>query len=288
MDISKKYPSQVLDFHTELGVDPSIPMGNMSLCRLDDGNYLMSVRQFNYKLKPHGGCWWLGGFLEKRAYFFIIVDENFNFVKKIGCDLKNLDLYEDFRLLKFGDIIQASATDVSFGKERYKMACVDLTLAQDRLDTKKSVSYPIPHEKNYIPVEDGKGVFITDMLLNSIYIVSDANIENKRLQRCRGMVKYRGSSQLMRYRDGYVALVHNRRRDVYTNAFAFFDKSLLQCRISDEFTVFRDVSTIDFCCGMAIEDDTAILPICVHDRDTHLFRLPLQDFSKTARWRDLG
>ena len=106
-------------------------------------------------------------------------------------------------------------------------------------------------------------------------------------QRGRGLVQYSGSSPLMRYRDGYVALVHIRRKKTYSNAFAFFDKRLQQCMISNEFTVFRDVSSINFCCGMSIEGDQAILPMCVHDRWTYLFRLPLEDFYKTARWRDL-
>ena len=35
------------------------------------------------------------------------------------------------------------------------------------------------------------------------------------------------------------------------------------------------------------EGDQAILPMCVHDRWTYLFRLPLEDFYKTARRRDL-
>lgn len=287
-DISKKYPSQQLDFHDELGVDRSIPLGNMSLCRVGD-RWLISVRQFHYKIRikdDPGG--WFGDFLEKRAYFFIWTDENFRFLGKVECDLPNLAMFEDLRLLKYGNSIQASGTEVSLGRNRFRMASIDFDLRENMLYADKVCIFPVAREKNYMPVEDGRGIFVSDLMFDSLNVVSTKNPDKKVIQRCRGLVHYRGSSPLMRYRDGYVAMVHVKRKNVYSNAFAFFDKALLQCRISDEFTVFSDVSSINFCCGMAIEGDEAILPVCVHDRWTYLFRLPLTDFAMTARWRDLN
>ena len=284
MDIGRKYPSIPLDYHKELCIDPKIPIGNMSLCRFGD-RWLMSVRQFNYIKGKPGGLF--GGFLEKRAYFFIWVDENFRFLGKVDCDLKNLAMFEDLRLVKYGNVIQASGTDVSWGRNGFRMASIDFDMQGNMLHAEKVCVFPVAKEKNYMPVEDGRGIFVSDLMSNSLNVVSTRDPDRKIMQRCRGLVQYRGSSQLMRYRDGYVALVHKNRKNVYTNAFAFFDKALLQCRISDDFTVFQDISNINFCCGMAIEGDEAILPVCVHDRWTYLFRLPLQDFSMTARWRDL-
>ena len=288
IDISKKYPSTELDFHDALGVEKATPLGNMSLCRVGD-RWLMSVRQFNYKIRikdEPGG--WFGDFLEKRAYFFLWADENFRFLGKVECDLPNLAMFEDLRLLKYGKSIQASGTEVSLGRERFRMASIDFDLMENLLHAGKVCVFPVAREKNYMPVEDGRGIFVSDLMLNSLNVVSTSNPGRKTMQRCRGLVQYRGSSPLLRYRDGYVALVHMKRKNVYSNAFAFFDKALLQCRISDDFTVFQDISKINFCCGMAIEGDEAILPVCVHDRWTYLFRLPLADFAMTARWRDLN
>lgn len=288
IDISKKYPSIEIDFHENIGVEKSIPIGNMSICPFGSG-YLVSIRQFNYKISRRdepGG--WFGGFLEKRAYFFALVDKNFRFLRKIECDMENLALFEDFRLLKYGNIVQASGTDVSFGQNRYRMASVDFEMADGALHAIKTTVFPVMKEKNYMPVEDGRGIFVSDMMLNSLNVVSTKNPDKKTMKRCRGLIQYRGSSQLLRYRDGYVALVHLKRKNVYANAFAFFDKAMQQCRISDDFTVFSDVSQINFSCGMAIEGDEAVVPVCVHDRWTYLFRLPLADFAMTARWRDLN
>lgn len=197
-------------------------------------------------------------------------------------------MFEDLRLLKYENSIQASGTEVSLGRNRFRMASIDFDLRENMLYADKVCIFPVTREKNYMPVEDGRGIFVSDLMLNSLNIVSTKNPDKKVIQRCRGLVQYRGSSPLMRYRDGYVAMVHMKRKNVYSNAFAFFDKALLQCRISDEFTVFSDVSSINFCCGMAVEGDEAILPVCVHDRWTYLFRLPLADFAMTARWRDLN
>ena len=290
MDISKKYPSQVLDYHEQLGIDTKVPLGNMSICRLDEG-YLMSIRQFNYRLNPGEKKGHLfGDFFSDRGYVFVIVDKDFNFVRKICCS--GIEMLEDIRILRFGDVvdeIQASATDISYGRKHYRIVSAEILLdrSHDSMKICEKTTFPVPHEKNYMPVEDGKGVFVSDMLLNCLNVVSTSDPSKKRLQRCRGLAQYSGSSQLMMYKDGYCALIHRRYGHVYHNAFAFFDKALTNCRISDEFTVFRDISPVNFCCGMVIEGDVAIIPFCIHDCDTRLFRLPLQDFALTARWRDI-
>lgn len=88
IDISKKYPSVEIDFHENIGVEKSIPIGNMSICPFGSG-YLVSIRQFNYKISRRdepGG--WFGGFLEKRAYFFALVDKNFRFCAKSSATWK--------------------------------------------------------------------------------------------------------------------------------------------------------------------------------------------------------
>ena len=285
IDIGTIYPSRPIDFHEELGVDQSIPLGNMSLCPLEDDKYLVSVRQFNYILETGSAkCKMFGDFYKERANFFVICDREFNFLWKVECD--RLEMMEDLRILRFGDAIQASGTDISYARGQMRMSAMNFCLKDNKImELSDRFVFPWPREKNYVPVEDGKGIFISDMNSDSLKIACLWRKSEKKGQRCVGIVPYRGSTQLLRYRDGYVALVHRRNKHEFTNAFAFFDKSLLQCRISDEFTVFKEKSPVNFCCGMAIEGDTAIVPFCVHDRYSYLFRLPLPDFAMTARWR---
>lgn len=286
MDIAIDYPSRVLDYHAELGVENSIPLGNMSVCRLSDDRFLVSVRQFNYALDPISAMGALfSDFSSNRAYHMAVVDRNFNFISACACP--GLEQLEDLRLLRFGNVIQASGTDVSFGPNGYKIACLDFELQKDdsALVCSTKRIFPVPHEKNYIPIENKRGEFITDLMDGEFLTASTDDPARKRTHECIGLIRYSGSTQLLRYRDGYVALVHRRKRRTYLNAFAFFDRTLQQCRISSEFTVFGNVSPVNFTCGMVLDGETALLPVCVHDRETHLFELPLADFAKTARWR---
>lgn len=288
MDIGRVYRSRIIDWHSQLCVPNGVPLGNMSLCRIENG-YLVSIRQFNYTLAPGcARCRFFHDFGSDRAYHFALADENFGFVRRI--ESEKLEAFEDFRLISLngGKNIQASGTILDLEAKTIKMSSLELDFDGRSLSVAKKCVFPLVREKNYVPVEDGPGVFVSDMLLNSLNVVSVANPAQKRLQRCRGLVKYRGSTQLLRWRDGYVAIVHRRERSKFFNAFAFFDKALLQCRISDEFTVFSDFSPVNFCCGMAINGDKAIVPFCVHDCKTHLFELPITDFAMTARWRDLN
>lgn len=286
MDISLSYPSRKLDYHAQLGISNEIPLGNMSVCRLDDGRFLVSVRQFNYKLDPISAKGTLFcDFASHRAYHLALVDRNFDFLAKIPC--AGLEKLEDIRLLRFGDTIQASGTDISYGPKNYKISCVDLTLSKGVSACEISAKrvFSVPHEKNYIPIEDKRGQFITDLHDSEFLTATTDEPARKRTHACLGLVHYSGSTQLLRYRDGYVALVHRRQRRTYFNAFAFFDRTLQQCRISSEFTVFGNISPVNFTCGMVLDGETALLPVCVHDRETHLFELPLADFAKTAHWR---
>lgn len=285
LDIATTYPSRPIDYHKELDVAEDIPLGNMSFCTLEDGNRLLSVRKFNYRLHPgSAGLTFFNNFMSDRQNHFIITDKDFNFLGKLECDY-DISMLEDIRVIRSGDFIQASATDVSDGSGRHKMRCIVFKLEGQKLKLVNNILFPVIKEKNYVPVLDGPGVFIADMLKNEINIVGIDNPQSKVNQKCRGIIPYRGSSQLVPCSSGYISVVHRRDHHRFYNAFAFFDRSLLQCRISNEFVVFRDISPVNFLCGMEIEGDEAVILPCIHDRDNFLFRIPLGDFSKTAVYR---
>lgn len=284
-DIEADYAHRELDYHRKLGVPDGIPLGNMSFCRVGDLR-LVSLRQFNYTLSPgSAGCNFFSDFMHDRAYHFFLADDDFRFVRKVECDYESLYIMEDIRLMAYGDTIQASGTDLSLGSGKHRMACLEFKFDGSRLSLVDKVVFPVLREKNYIPVEGGRGVFVSDISAGEIKIVTSSDPSCKQTLGCKGIVQYRGSTQLLRYGIGYAAMVHRRDRHNFFNAFAFFDKALLQCRISSEFTVMKRESPVSFCCGMSIEDGNAVLPVCIHDKTTYLFRLPLQDFLKTAKWR---
>lgn len=281
-DIARSYESREIDWHKELGVDKSIPIGNMSCCMIGGDRLLVSVRQFNYRMgAPKESQWTAGGFWNGRANHFAIADMDFNFVKKVECD--RMEMIEDLRIVPYGDVVQASGTDISFGRKKCKIAVFDIDAGS--MAVKSKTYFDFVRQKNFMPVEDGKGVFVSDIGNGQIDIAEIRNPAKKTRQSCLGIIPYSGSTQLVRHEDGYVCVIHRHVKRQYVNAFAFFDRKLLTCRISDEFAVFSDVSPVSFCCGMSICGDTAVIPFCVNDGETHLFRLPLEDFRKTARMR---
>lgn len=298
-DISKVYKSTPIDFHEALGVDKAIPLGNMSFCdiggidlgggmREPEGNLLVSVRQFNYWIETDGvtRCsHMLGDFLGARAYHFAVTDRNFRFIRSLKCQYKNLYALEDMRLVRFGDVVQSSATNVMYGPVLYRIFQHDLLIrgiAGGSVMFTKPVVFPNVREKNYIPDASEKGAYITDICDGYILTAKGKRQYRKTRSRCEGAEKCSGSSQLFGWmRDGKdmrVALVHKRMDERYINAFAFFDRTLSSCRISRWFSVFGDRSPVNFTCGMSIDGDIATLPICVNDGETHLFRVPICDF----------
>ena len=105
MDIALDYPSRLLDYHAALGVKSTLPLGNLSVCRLSNDRFLVSIRQFNYALDPVSAKGTLfSDFASNRAYHLAVVNRNFEFMS--NCDCSGLEQLEDLRLLRFGNVIQ--------------------------------------------------------------------------------------------------------------------------------------------------------------------------------------
>lgn len=293
LDLSHHYQSKRLDYNAALGLDEHVPLGNIGFCNIGPNRRLVAVRQFNYRLRwwllPGEKPGWIGRFLDNRAYYFIVTDSNFNFIRRVECDYKKLWALEDIRLMNIGgNIIQASATDVSPGQEKYGMCSIQFKMCgidndgPTRLDAVKTHAFPIRHEKNYMPIEGTVGAFVTDIETNKFKVQTIFDHGGKRNCYCAGLRPIRGSSPLLRYNGGYVAVVHRKipRQDRYINSFMFCNGKMTLCMFSREFVVDGAKSPINFLCGMSVENGCAVLPFCVNDRLTYLFKIPLKDFDR--------
>lgn len=300
-DIASLFSSERIDYHRDIGIDKIYPLGNMSFCdisgidvgygkREPGGRILVSVRQFNYLIETDGTggverkSHMLGSFLKNRMCHFVVADRDFNFIRKLKCNYSILYALEDVRLARFGDVVQASATNVLYGPSMYRMCQHDLVISGDEVLFTRPRVFPKTREKNYIPSVSEKSMYITDMDDGFISTVDSENQYRKIRSRCDGIVKCSGSTQLFPFDlDGeklQVALVHRREDRRYVNAFAFFSEDLRKCRLSTWFTVFGNLSPVNFTCGMSVEDGVATLPVCVNDGDTRLFRIHLKDFAR--------
>lgn len=280
-DIETAYPYSCVDYREQLGLDRSI-IGNMSLCDLG-GKYLVSIRKFNYRLdlKRKNPYRFYQRFFAGRDNFFAFVDYDFNFIKRVRCRAPGIEMAEDIRLVNSSNgEIQASFTDV-YHNPHFRCGVINMHMddKQEELRVTRSFRFGFSPEKNYIPIFGKEGMFITDILDGHLLTTSLSRPDEKEKVACSGAVPYRGSTQAIPWNDGYVALVHRSMDRNYYHAFAFFGSGFRSVKFSEEFMCASQVS---FCCGMSIAGGIATLPFCVEDRQTYVFRLPIEDFEKTC------
>jgi len=100
----------------------------------------------------------------------------------------------------------------------------------------------------------------------------------------------RGGSQVIRWRDGWLAVVHDvRPRDTkhgrmneYRHRFVRWDDSLVAPWVSEPFRLGDDELGLEFCAGLAIgSSDTVVLSTGIADDRAELIECRVPD-----RWRD--
>lgn len=77
-------------------------------------------------------------------------------------------------------------------------------------------------------------------------------------------IQYRGSTQICRYLDGYLSLVHTRDNGKYMHYLVMYDSHMRIVKISNAFTFFG--VNIEFCTCMKVNNDSTItLLVSVND-----------------------
>lgn len=278
-----------LSYRGALGVSPSYPLGNMSLCMLDDGRFLVSVRQFNYRITPKFKYVRRGGFNLGRDYHFLIADERLGFVRKLYRQIPNVSKVEDIRLMRFEDGIQMSGTDDTHGWKHIRPIAMKAAL-----DVRRNVAvgsppviFPYLKEKNYVPVEGRPGFFISDMLDGRMLVVDALNPKEKSERPCRGLIPMRGSTPLYKHGGRLVGITHHRDKYTFTNRLVSFSEDLLECQVSDPFTAFANISPINFTCGMYVSPEgECMVPFTINDCQTFLVRFNWDRMAKTLNMKE--
>lgn len=270
-------------------------LGNVSLVKLRNGNYIVSVRQFNYNfLGSFGRLKYkhYKDYLSGRANYFVELDSDFNFVRQLDTDIDTniLRLLEDIRIVAIGPAkLQLSATMI--GVKALPGVCImqaKLNYAEGKLEncpgTFRYISSTTT-EKNWIPMEDYAGAFISR--------IGDGQLElaignQMKIVQCEGAKKLRGSSQLMPYKDRYVAVCHTvqayeldqpfqsycekTKYERYQFHVASFSRDLSNCKVGQPFTFLG--ADVTFLCSIVVDGDIVHLPITVTDQDTYIVDVP--------------
>lgn len=199
---------------------------------------------------------------------------------------------EDCRLRHTENGIGVSATvrDVGpFVDGRCRIATADLdvdtaTLTNLRVLDSLAIT---KDEKNWMPVE-GRGGWLYACRHNGHVMSVDADQALAGgWQLCRRSpspvvaTRFRGGSQLVPFRDGWLAVVHevaliDSGQRAYEHRFVWFDNALRLARVSQPFT-FLITRGIEFAAGLAVMDDRLVVSFGVRDAEAWLAELQPED-----------
>lgn len=136
-----------------------------------------------------------------------------------------------------------------------------------------------PHEKNWMPIEGRGGwLYACSHGGHVVTVDPDPGLAGG-WQICRRSpappiaAEFRGGSQLVRFRDGWLAAVHEVAytdgHRCYEHRFVWFDASLRVAALSPPFA-FREVRAIEFAAGMACHGGRVIISFGVRDAEAWL------------------
>lgn len=142
-------------------------------------------------------------------------------------------------------------------------------------------------EKNHMCVVDKPFTYVASTDPTVVYKADLSSLRLNFIKGTSGMCigttmvgSYRGSSQVVPCRDGYVAIVHHSEKDEntqhhYWHHVVQFDKDFKVIKISEPFKFEGGI--IEFCTGLVIKDDFAYITYSVMDNDASIVRVPVDD-----------
>ena len=261
--------------------------------------YLAVVRSSNYRIE--GGRYVIppeDGDAIRTTNLMVILGTDFEVLS--CCEITEPDYarngypvhgWEDIRLRETPAGIGVSATvrDAAGWDGRCRIATASLDADTATLSGMRVLEWDglQPHEKNWMPIEGIDGwLYGCGHDGHTVAVRADADMPG-----CYGVARhapaphiargFRGGSQLVPLRDGWLAVVHEVAvmeggTRAYEHRFVWFDGSFTLRRMSPLFA-FRETRAIEFAAGLAIKDGTVVVTFGVRDAEAWLVTLPEDD-----------
>ena len=265
---------------------------NPTLC-FDGNGYAVVVRSVNYELMESGGVRLNGEDYDTINYIgSLSVDLNV-----LGIDTledaafrqasgKSADGFEDLRTFFWKDELWCLGSARSNSDDTNTMAL--LKISGSRVVESYLLESPLgsSREKNWMPfVSDGKLHAVHTMNPLTIVEINEGGATvslRKPLNVPKGLL---GSSQLVRWNDGWLCVVHERSRGkkhLYKHRFVYFD-STWDAVLSEPF--YWKEYGVEFCCGLAVHDGIVAVGLGVNDSEAIIAQFNEIDI---GRLLDLG
>lgn len=266
------------------------PIGNFSLARLPNGNWLCSMRRFGYYISTVTQAYLTNKQLrlsDPDKHLLLELDEDFNLVRQF--DLVKNDYYkdpifnqetpylEDGRLTKWGsDYYLASAIFYQANQhyQKFGMEVQRLEIDGDRIAARhvwSSVEHGIMgRHKNWMPVPDKPFKFVIGTSAEGAQTIEIQTNKIEEVGCFEAEDLYRGNTALVRIDSGYLTITHNLTEDElgrkrYINYFVEYNADLSVRRISKPFKLCE--SNIEFVTTMHLAGNKMLVG-CTEMDDT--------------------
>jgi hypothetical protein len=261
------------------------------------GFYFATVRGCNYDLK-RGYHFTIGSSPSRTPdsqNYFVKVNKRFEIEsywfledRHLRSDVRCLDGIEDLRLFEYrgGLYVLGSALNYLPKPKNTMVLCrLDDGVLRDPVFIKSPLGIPV--EKNWMPLVRG----------NDLYFVYYVNPFQMYRFDGAGLVKVpfrvneqdwppnlSGSSCVMPYGDGYLAVVHRKTQDHRTREYFYrhhlveFDADMRPVRLGRRFSFEND--HIEFCAGLAFDGDDVVFSYGLLDQKAVMLRLSKDDLRR--------
>jgi len=254
---------------------------NPSVAVSENGRCAYIVRTVNYLLGEEDGIWFRGESAPNTVNYFGFLDDPESVVRIDDGEVRSSRVparngLEDARLFWWRGKWHFTATALHHGPR------VRGTMALCELDGHKVSSIEFLHsphsrelEKNWMPcVKDG-----ALMVVYSHHPAEVLQVKPLRQREWIGdfapLAGWSGGSQLIPYEDGYIGIVHQRRkfrnRVYYVHKAVKYDTRCQPIHVGRDFYFFDE--QIEFCAGLAYHGSKYILSFGVKDREAWVVRL---------------
>lgn len=180
-------------------------------------------------------------------------------------------MLEDIRILKYGNVFYLSA---SYPQNKVIQLCIfSMIYKNGKFITSNTfylsrTTYNSP-QKNWIPIENKPLIYIKD-LKNGYLNIFDFSKYEKTIN-CLNMIERCGTSNLLEYKNSYIALVHKRKQFTYVYNIIVLNRDFSIAKISQNFKFFN--RPVEFSCGMIIDNGQIIIPSTEDDKTTVFFKM---------------
>lgn len=267
---------RTIDLPKSLAEDGYYPSSSSIITR--DGGYLVNMRTVNYSIDRDGGCVSVSD--DPRIHtrnFLLKLDINFN-VKE-----KN-EIIDNTGAGKYGGQVIGLEDLRLFGTDSFFCTCLDTNekntpqICLGTYDNEGTVTRLLPLkmgkeikcEKNWIPfIKDNRVYFIYRYSPFTMYLLNTETGEHelvREMDLIDGSYDFRGSTNLLPYKNGYLAIVH---QVYYASPRKYFHRFIW---LNEDFTAmkygklwFFESRDIEYTVGLCNDDKGLIIPYSLRD-----------------------